>query len=138
MKMRPVVLLACLVLTGIAFGDAPPQAVPTFHCVGLYWSPDDGAEENVCRVRYRPAGVPEWREALPLWFDGRQSSELPPERWRQYRGSIVNLTPGTPYEIELSLEKTGRQATISVRTWSEDFPIGQTVLRARRPLHPSS
>jgi hypothetical protein len=78
-------------------------------------------------VRYRAAGADPWREALPLWFDGRQSADLPPERGRQYRGSIVNLVPGTDYEIELSLEKTGRRASVSVRTWAEDFPIARTV-----------
>ncbi len=128
MRTNLIGLAACLVCAGLSFGESQPQAVPTFHCVGLYWSPEDGAPENTCRVRYRQAGAQEWREALPLWFDGRQSSELPTERHRQYRGSIVNLTPGTRYEIELSLEKTGRQATISVRTWSENFPIGQTAL----------
>jgi hypothetical protein len=118
-------VLAC---TGIAFGDGPPQAVPTFHCVGLYWSPEDGSAENMCRARYRPIGSDRWREAMPLWFDGRQSQDLPAERCRQYRGSIVNLTPGTEYEIELSLEKTSRRASISVRTWSEDFPVAQTLV----------
>jgi hypothetical protein len=116
-----------VVCAGTALGQNQPRAVPTFHCVGLYWSPDDGAAENVCRVRYRPAGAQEWREALPLWFDGRTAQELPPERSRQYRGSIVNLTPGTKYEIELALEKTGRRASVSVRTWAEDFPVAQTV-----------
>jgi len=118
-------VLAC---TGIAFGDSQPQAVPTFHCVGLYWSPEDGSAENMCRARYRPIGSDQWREAMPLWFDGRQSQDLPAERCRQYRGSIVNLAPGTEYEIELSLEKTSRRASISVRTWGENFPIAQTVV----------
>jgi hypothetical protein len=127
MRTNRMAVLACLICAGTVLGDAQPQAVPTFHCVGLYWSPDDGAQDNVCRVRYRAAGKPGWREALPLWFDGRQSPELPPERCRQYRGSIMNLTPGTSYEIELSLQKTGRQASISVQTWSEDFPIARTV-----------
>jgi len=112
----------------MALGDAQPQAVPTFHCVGLYWSPEDGAAQNPCRVRYRQAGESAWREALPLWFDERQSQDLPAERGREYRGSIVNLTPGTQYEIELSLEKTGRQASLSVQMWSEDFPVAKTVL----------
>ena len=60
----------CLACAGSIRGCDLPQAVPTFHCVGLYWSPEDGAAENTCRVRYRQAGVQEWREALPLWFDG--------------------------------------------------------------------
>jgi hypothetical protein len=127
MKISHTVVLVGLAGAGVVRGDAGPQAVPTFHCIGIYWSPADGAKENTCHVHYRPAGVPDWREALPLWFDGRQAQNLPAERVREYRGSIVNLTPGTQYEIELSLEKTGRQATISVRTWSEDFPLGQTV-----------
>jgi len=58
MSTNRMAVLVCLICAEMAFGDAQPQAVPTFHCVGLYWSPDDGAPDNVCRVRYRPAGVP--------------------------------------------------------------------------------
>lgn len=128
MRTSLIGFMVCLACTGSALGDNQPRAVPTFHCVGLYWSPEGSAAENVCRVRYRPADSDQWHEALPLWFDGRQSKDLPAERQREYRGSIVNLTPGTPYEVELSLEKTGRRASVSVRTWSEEFPIAQTVV----------
>jgi hypothetical protein len=128
METNRIGMVMCFVCAGLAFGDSRPQAVPTFHCVGLYWSPEDGATENVCHVRYRAAGSDQWREALPLWFDGRQAQEFPVERQRQYRGSIVNLAPGTQYEIELSLEKTGGRASVSVRTWSEEFPIARTVV----------
>ncbi len=128
MRLNRIVIWACLACTGIALGDNQPQAVPTFHCVGLYWSPENGAADNICHVRYRPAGSDPWRDALPLWFDGRQSPDLPAERSRQYRGSIVNLTPGTEYEVELSLEKTGTRASARVRTWREDFPVAQTVV----------
>jgi len=119
-----------------AQGTGQPIAVPTFHCIGLYWSPDDGSAQNACAVRYRPAAAQRWNQAMPLWFDERTSDKLPAEHRRQYRGSIVNLTPGTDYEIELSLEKTARRASIRVRTWSENFPIGQTVVvqDANRPL----
>jgi hypothetical protein len=120
-----MVVLAC---TGTVFGASQPQAVPTFHCVGLYWSPEDGSAENTCDVRYRPAGEEQWKEALPLWFDGRSSEELPAEHRRQYRGSIVNLTPGTGYEIELSLQKTGRRSSLRTRTWPGAFPVGETVV----------
>ncbi len=127
MRTHLIGLAVCLVCAGLSFGESQPQAVPTFHCVGLYWSPEDGTPENICRVRYRATGSDSWREAMPLWFDGRQSQDLPADRLRQYRGSIVNLTPGTQYEVELSLEKTGRRATLSVRTWSEVFPVARTV-----------
>ena len=128
MRTNLIGIVVCLAIAGPSFGESQPQAVPTFQCIGLYWSPEDGSAENACHVRYRPVGTETWREALPLWFDGRQATDLPAERCRQYRGSIVNLTAGTPYEIELSLEKTGGRASVSVRTWSEDFPIAQTVV----------
>jgi hypothetical protein len=44
-----------------------------------------------------------------------------------YRGSIVNLTPDTEYEIHLTLEGTSVTRMLEARTWSEDFPIAKTV-----------
>lgn len=44
-----------------------------------------------------------------------------------YRGSIVNLDPGTEYEIELRLEGTDVRQRFTARTWSEEFPIGKTI-----------
>jgi hypothetical protein len=50
-----------------------------------------------------------------------------------YRGSIVNLRPATTYDIQLTLKAENREqgspttATQTARTWSEDFPVGQTV-----------
>ncbi len=113
-------------------------AVPTFHCIGLYWNAEEGAADNVCQVRYRKAGSQPWREAMPLWFDGREMSPVGRDgrgvekttKWEhggQYRGSIVNLEPGTEYEIELSLEKTKQKQGLKTRTWSEDFPIAKKV-----------
>jgi hypothetical protein len=112
--------------------------VPTFHCIGLYWNTEEGAGDNVCRVRYRKAGSQQWREALPLWFDGREFSPVGRDgrgtekstKWEyggQYRGSIVNLSPGTEYEIELSLDKGKGRQKLTVRTWSEGFPIRKNV-----------
>ncbi len=112
---------------GVVLTDEVPRAVSTFHCLGLYWSPRDGAPENTCAVKYRRAGSEEWKQALPLWFDARDAEELPVEQRRQYRGSIVNLTAGTWYEIELSLQKTQRRALLYARTWDAHFLIGATV-----------
>jgi len=117
-----------LVCSGVILADEQPRAVSTFHCIGFYWSPPDGAAENACAVRYRRAGSEQWKQALPLWFDARESEEVPAEHRRQYRGSIVNLTAGTEYEIELSLERTERRALLRARTWDERFPIGETVM----------
>ena len=125
-----------LALAGAILADEAPWAVSTFNCIGLYWSPLDGAPENVCLVKYRRAGSDEWKQALPLWFDARQAEEVPVEHRRQYRGSIVNLTGGTWYEIELFLQKTQRRALLYARTWDEHFLIGAivTVSDDRTPL----
>jgi len=102
---------------------AYPSAVSTFHCIGVYWSPQDGSSYNVCQVRYRSYGSTGWKEALPLWYDDRGIGGYP----AGYRGSIVNLEPGTTYEIELILLNTGTTETFTASTWSEDFPIAKTV-----------
>ena len=44
-----------------------------------------------------------------------------------YRGSIVHLAPATTYEIELTLAGTSTTANLTATTWSEDFPVGETV-----------
>src|SRR5512140_3576062 len=74
--------------------SATPRAVCTFASIGLYWTPAGGADGKTCRVRYRPAGAPAWRDAPPLWFDRRIG---------EYRGSIVQLQSGTAYEVRLEL-----------------------------------
>jgi len=130
------------VLVGAAIGPVQGaeqvSAVPTFHCVGLYWNAEEGAGDNVCRVRYRKSGSQDWKDALPLWFDSRELSPVGRDgrgvekttKWEhggQYRGSIVNLEPGTDYEIELLLEETKQEQRLKARTWSEDFPIANKV-----------
>lgn len=95
-----------------------PRAVCTFASIGLYWTPDGGAADKPCRVRYRAAGEPTWREALPLWFDIRNS---------EYRGSILQLKSGTTYEVHLELVGAGLSTELRAATWSETFPIKRTV-----------
>jgi len=106
----------------VSYEKAYPSAVSTFHCIGIYWSPPDGSSDNVCQVHYRSYGSTDWKEALPLWYDDRGVGGYP----EGYRGSIVNLDPGTTYEIELILLNTGTTETFTANTWSEDFPIART------------
>lgn len=98
---------------------AGPTAVSTFHSIGIYWSPSGGSSTNTCSVRYRPEGSSEWKNGYPLWY-AKGTSPL------EYRGSLVNLAPGTTYEIELRL-KSGKTTTFTARTWSETFPVARTV-----------
>lgn len=99
-------------------------AVPTFHCLGLYWSPPGGAAEKQVLVRYRIQGAANWQEALPMRYNPIPETD---EDLADYRGSIVHLSPGTKYEIELTLAGTSTQTRLTAVTWSEDFPVGETV-----------
>jgi hypothetical protein len=101
-------------------------AVSTFHSVGLYWAAATGGPDQVASVRYRPKGKSTWREAQDLWFDDRQH-DTAPQRSLEYRGSIVNLKPGTEYEVESRINSSGERALTTVKTWSERFPVGRTM-----------
>ena len=113
-----VVIWFVITSPSLIVASQSPLAVPTFECIGLYWKPADGAENKICQVNYRAAGTKSWHEALPLWFDKRN---------QEYRGSIVHLNPNTKYEIKLSLKGTSTQTTLLCKTWTENFPIAQTI-----------
>jgi hypothetical protein len=44
----------------------------------------------------------------------------------EYRGSIVDLRPGTAYTLRLVLGGTVKE-TVSAQTWCETFPVARTV-----------
>ena len=106
--------------------EIAPRAVPTFESIGLYWKTAAGGKEVSCQVSYREVGGTAWREARPLWFDLNEHEGLP-QRTHEYRGSIVNLTPDTSYEIKLVLTGTGKEAVLGTRTWGENFKIARVV-----------
>ncbi len=99
-------------------------AIPTFHCLGLYWSPVSGAADKEVLVRYRQKGMPDWKQGLPMRYNPIPGTD---EDLADYRGSIVHLTPATTYEIELTLEGTSTTTSFMAVTWSEEFPVGETV-----------
>lgn len=117
---RPAVL-AQSAPPGAANGG--PFAIPTFHCLGLYWSPPGGAADKEVQVRYRPLGTTAWKDALPMRYNPIAKTD---EDLTDYRGSIVQLTPGTAYEIQLSLTGTSTTSQLTATTWREDFPAGET------------
>ena len=133
MKLTLLILLACAGTFGSrSYGAASgetrdrspaPFAIPTFHCLGLYWSPPGGAGDKPVMVRYRLQGAAAWQEALPMRYNPIPKTD---EDLADYRGSIVYLTPATTYEIQLTLAGTGVTTNLTATTWSEDFPIGET------------
>lgn len=107
---------------------APPAgralAVPTFHCIGLYWSPPGGAADKAVQVRYRVKDAEQWNEALPMRYNPIAGTD---EDLTDYRGSIVHLQPATTYEVEMTLAGTETSTKLTASTWSEKFPEGEVV-----------
>jgi hypothetical protein len=125
-------LFGAVLLAGVhgAFADEGAKTVPTFHCLSVYWSPAGGATDKKVDVKFREAGSQAWHEGLAMKYnpvenfkEGKKAAECQGD----YRGSVVNLTPGTNYEIQLTLEGTKETATVRGTTWSEKFPIASTV-----------
>ncbi|HUI90892.1 MAG TPA: hypothetical protein VLX68_01475 [Chitinivibrionales bacterium] len=114
-------LLSAAILTVsifVMFAYGAQNAVPTFECIGLYWSPGNGSAAISCTTSYREKNTIAWQQAMPLWYDARNT---------EYRGSIVNLKPNTTYEIHLTLQGTISSTTFTATTWNENFPIAKTV-----------
>ncbi len=99
------------------------KTLSTFHCLGIYWSPENGAAGKKVLVKFREIGQAAWREGLPMRYNPVKT----PECKGDYRGSIVNLTPGATYEVALALEGTAVRTSLKAATWSEKFPVASTV-----------
>jgi hypothetical protein len=134
--MIPRILAALIASLAIAAGSpvraaeesAPTSTstasfVPTFHCLGLYWSPAGGEAGKKVLVTYREAGQKDWRDGFAMRYNPVKT----PECKGDYRGSLVNLKPGTPYDIALTLEGTETRTSLKASTWSEKFPVASTV-----------
>lgn len=105
-------IFALLLLAVTKAWTAEPSAVATFECVGLYWARPAGGD---CTAQFRREGAAAWQRALNPVYDARDG---------EYRGSIVGLAPDTAYEVKLSAG--GSEATVRVRTRSDQFPVGET------------
>lgn len=113
-------ILSTLLLSAstLSIAAGVPTAVPTYHSIGVYWpslaAPLNGADG--CQVQYRVKGSSTWKRGLDLWYDSRNT---------ECRGSLVNLTPATEYEIKVSLD--GISQTLSSSTWKTFKPILKTM-----------
>lgn len=101
--------------------------VPTFHCLGIYWSPEGGETGKQVNVQYRVHGRSDWKQGLPMRYNPIAATE---EDLADYRGSIVHLTPGTTYDVQLALAGTSLRTNVTATTWSEKFPEGE-IIRVR-------
>ncbi len=119
----------------ISFGIAnitmasTPTTVSTFEAISVYWSPSGGSASKLVLVKFREEGTDSWKEGLPMKYNPISGTT---NDIADYRGSIVNLESNTTYEITLTLEGTSTADTILSKTWTEDFPIGETIVLSDR------
>jgi hypothetical protein len=90
-----------------------PYAVSTFECAGIYWKTTGSGP---CRIKYRELKNMVWKDALPLVYVAA---------YGEYRGSVVNLKPGTEYEA--ILENDNNRSQLKFLTRNDNFPIGKTI-----------
>ena len=148
--MRNVVgacALALLVLCSVHAENAvkPGRFVvnpPTLICLGFQWdiAGDDNRNASV-EVSYRAVGTEAWKEALPLLrIGGEQIFRAPYTVPNGFAGSILDLEPGTEFEVRLSMKDpdgvSGQAVqTAKVRTRSEPREVqGGRVLHVYPPV----
>ena len=104
----------------VANSTGPPTtggvAVPTFHSLGLYWAPPSDPGSAGCTVRYRASSESVWRDGLAMWYDARNN---------ECRGSLVLLSPGTTYVVQMGMPGQAPSVELTQATWSEQFPIAE-------------
>jgi hypothetical protein len=94
------------------------RAVPTYESVGLYWRNPGANAATGCEVKFRKAGATAWTQGLPMWFDARNL---------ECRGSLVQLTPGIDYQVEMNLPGQAAARSLSFRTWANQLPVAKTI-----------
>jgi Big-like domain-containing protein len=103
--------------TGTTLPSTNAKAIATFESLGLYWTPTSNPGAG-CDVRYRKTADADWKQGLQMWYDSRNN---------ECRGSLVHLTPGTDYVVEMGLPGQAPVVGLNTKTWSESFPIAKTV-----------
>ncbi len=134
-SMKKLCALKLVTLTAIFGLSAMPSAsadepttVSTYHCLSLYWTPDDNGGGQPVTVQYRVTGDTAWRTALPMRYNPVSSAEVKGD----YRSSLVNLLPGTSYDISLQVGSSGETALLTAETVSENIPIATSIKVGKR------
>lgn len=90
------------------------EIIPTFECAGIYWKTQ---EEGTANIQYKAVNESSWKEGLELVYDDRDN---------EYRGSIINLSPDTEYQVQVSTAHS--KASLNFKTRSDNFPVGKTTI----------
>lgn len=122
--------------TDAAMPGEPVLEPATLHSLGVRWpvTGDDNGDARVT-VTYRKADGADWRRAYPLFWihPDRQPAALRVTNGRLFAGSIVDLDPGTRYEIRLRLsDPDGGSTTARLIAETRAVPsLDRTGMRVR-------
>jgi hypothetical protein len=131
--VRGAVLIVLAMAGRLTAGDAVvPGEVrtpfPTITNLAVEW--EIGGDEDLdatCAVSYRALGAADWRGAMPLVRvpAGESRGTRPIFRWtNRLSGSLLDLEPGTEYEIQLTLrDPDGGDASRVTRVRTRPEPV---------------
>ena len=111
---------------------------PTLENISLEWAVSgDSDNDGVVKVRYRKTGSTTWLDALPLVRVPAGSNQG--FSWtNRHAGSVFGLTPGTSYEIELTLsDPDGGGATKTLSVTTRKMPVAAASANSKN-VTPSS
>lgn len=93
------------------------EITPLYHSTSYYYDIPEGHEPENIQIAYRQTGSLKWQEALtPYWSHAD----------RRLRGSIINLSENTKYELRLQYH--GIKPVIRhFKTWADKVPTGRHV-----------
>ena len=149
--MRTITL--ALILTASAYGQNAVTAgrlhvdPPTLENLGFAWSIQGDANRNAkVDVQYKPTAESTWRHALPLLRIGGEQIGRDRENLKYFvpagfAGSILNLKPGTEYDVRLTLSdpdgasgETTRSVKLRTRSEPQSYSGGR-ILHVYSPEH---
>jgi hypothetical protein len=100
--------------------NATIATAATYECMSIKVSGAPApTRTDGARLSYRKSGAAAWRDALDLWYD---------PRFREYRGSVVLLDPGTRYDFRIETDDgLFQDFAAATRVDVQSLPIAEIV-----------
>ncbi|MBX7136345.1 MAG: hypothetical protein K1X83_00070 [Oligoflexia bacterium] len=113
--------------------------IPTLSSAGFAWpiTGDDNGNARVT-IRYRRVGDAGWSQGLPFMRVEKNTTSLNFNPGNYISGSLLNLTPATQYEAELTLSDADGGSSIQTKTFSTRAEPAATSLAAVKYIIPGS
>ncbi|MFA7230788.1 MAG: right-handed parallel beta-helix repeat-containing protein [Victivallaceae bacterium] len=114
------------------------STVPLFSGCGIYIKYGTG-DYGKCRLSYRSKGSEPWQEAFPpMNIKTDPLTKFRPILDRMFRGSIVNLSENTEYEVKAELLDSKGKILNTLnsifKTWNSNVPVKKTVKLNSGPI----